>query len=75
VERPAILTGTFQSVDRLETVKVGITLEAQLLHEADGDTLVDQIVLGDTNPQFLPRDFGEIYASPGRLFVAIVFMA
>ena len=75
VEWPAILRSTLQSVYGFEAVEIGIALETELLHEADGDTLVDQIVLCNADPKITSGDGREVDTSARGVLVPIVLLA
>ena len=75
VEWAAVVASALEGVNSLEAVEVRIALEAQLLHEGDGDALVNKIILCDADAQVRARDGGQIDAGAGRLLVAIILLA
>ena len=56
MEGPPISAGAFESVNGLEAVEIGVALETEFLNEADGDPLIDQIVLRNAYPKLIPWD-------------------
>jgi hypothetical protein len=74
VKRPSIPARALQRIDRLEAVEVRVALEAESLHETDGDALIDRVVLCNTNPELVARDRGQVDTRPRLRLVAVVFL-
>ena len=49
MERSSIIASPLQCLNGLVTVEMSLALESQLLHKADGNPLIDEIVFGNAN--------------------------
>jgi hypothetical protein len=74
MERSSIPAGALQCIDSLESIEVRVALEAEFLHEADCNALIDCVVFRNTDPKLVARDRGEVDACAGLRLVAVVLL-